>query len=614
MISRSRICTWLCGGAAFAIFFALLLSPKPWLLEVGAGSLREPIDFLRYYGWWTGLFNACLFAVLAFTARWWTVDSVPVRGWWPAPPIPRWFIPCVALAMVANGFFSAQRLGFSLWDDEANSVRRVISGKMVITKEGQLKVRNASWEQTFWNYERPTNHHLQSILSKASLEVWRAFARPKGLPFSETAMRMPSFLAGLLAIAVMAFGLWRMGFPRAGIAAALILGLHPWFIRYASELRGYALALLFAGMGLLFLLMALESGRWRWWGGMSLSWLAMMYAYPGTFFFVVVLSAAAFAAILIRNPAATRASQLGRWLVCSLLAGMVLLQLMVPCVPQVGKIMNERLLGQLTPRWHRNLLAHFLTGTPWNNSDIASAGYPELQWAAEVSQPLFSILLAVVVLATFAGLARVTFRRPAGWIAAALWTIPAFALYLTARVKGQYLYEWYLIFALPGAVACFALGIDLVIGPFKKHWRFAPTVGLSIFVLVFAILTQPARHRLVTVPLQSMRETVAIARPLDDLMDPAQNTVLTAQVGVRVENYDPRIRSVITLEDLLALLAMARESNLPLYLITSNPWAVAAQSPELLAALRDPEIFEEVASFQGFDPTLTMSVFRMRTP
>ena len=62
---------------------------------------------------------------------------------------------------------------------------------------------------------------------------------------------------------------------------------------------------------------------------------------------------------------------------------MIYLQLMLPCVPQlINYFETERALGELGLRWHKNMGAHLLAGIPWNNSDIRSAGYQELQWAA----------------------------------------------------------------------------------------------------------------------------------------------------------------------------------------------------------------------------------------
>jgi len=77
---------------------------------------------------------------------------------------------------------------------------------------------------TIFHYRVP-NHVLQSILSRASNEIWRFVARPKGLPFSETAVRLPGFFAGLAAVGALAVLLARLGFPVAGMLAGMLLAL-----------------------------------------------------------------------------------------------------------------------------------------------------------------------------------------------------------------------------------------------------------------------------------------------------------------------------------------------------------------------------------------------------
>ena len=118
--------------------------------------------------------------------------------------------------------------------------------------------------------------------------------------------------------------------------AAFLLSAHPWHVRYAVELRGYIFTLLFGPLMIYCLIQAIDSGRWRWWMGFAASEFALLYAYPGCLYMVVIANACGAVALLLRHSTWNARSQhLPRLLVASTVAGMVYLQLMLPCVPQL---------------------------------------------------------------------------------------------------------------------------------------------------------------------------------------------------------------------------------------------------------------------------------------
>jgi hypothetical protein len=49
------------------------------------------------------------------------------------------------------------------------------------------------------------------------------------------------------------------------VLSAWLLAVHPWFLRYASEARGYSVLLLMVPVILLVWLRATRENRWRWW-------------------------------------------------------------------------------------------------------------------------------------------------------------------------------------------------------------------------------------------------------------------------------------------------------------------------------------------------------------
>lgn len=614
-IPRLSPATWisvLCGVSAMVVVILLLTAKKPW-------TVGEPTKIKHYvaiYEWWAGLLNAGLLTGLAVTARWWFRSGPPPdAAWMPKPSTPRWFWPLVIVAMGITLFCGLQRISRSVWDDEENSLRRVILGEYRLNDAGRPVLKEADWEDAFWNYRLPTNHHLQTIISKASLSVWRAITKPQGLQFSEPVLRWPLLLAAVSSIATLALLLKRLDFARAGVLAAFFLALHPWHIRYAVELRGYIFTLLFGPLMVYCLLNALSGGRWRWWLGFAASQFCLLYAYPGTLYMLIAANVCGLAVLGFRKSNVDRALQLPRLFVASVLAGMVWIQLMAPNIPQLAEYLKSaRAGGSLNARWHMNAASHFLSGIPWNNSDNAADGYPELLWITG-DRPWFTVgLITLGALVFLLGSLRLAAKRPAGWLVAVTLLVPALAVYGMARKNNNYLYEWYLIFALPGLCACAALAIEWPWQALQRTpWgRLVAPALLGAAVVTFAVFTQPARHWFLTHPLQPIKDAVLAVRPSLDPHDPRQEGIITTSLGVHLESYDPNVVEIGDLANLKRLAQNADATQKPFFVVTGNDLAVAQDYPDLRKLFQNPQYFELVAKLPGFDPTLTQSVWKYR--
>lgn len=617
MLRRISAINWvriICAVVFVLIAIGLIDEKKPWKVLAEIGEPKRVRDFVAIYLWWAAAANALLILLLGATAQWWLTFTPPSSAnWLPKPSSPRWFWPLVLCAMALTAFWGIQRANHSVWDDEETSLRRVIIGTYRDNEAGKPVLKPVPWRDTFWDYKMPTNHHLQTILSRLSLDTWRAVAKPRGLQFSEPVLRIPVILAGILSIGAIALLVRRIGYPRAAVAAAFLLALHPWHVRYAAEMRGYSLVMLFVPLMILCALEAINTGRWRWWLGFAFCEFCVLYAYPGCLYLLAITNLAAAITLLLRNAAWERLRQLLRLEVSSGLAGMAYLQLMLPCVPQaLLYFAGERSQGQLGERWHRNALSHFLTGTPWNNSDLRSAGYPELKWIAADHPVLFPILAGCILALLALGIFRLARTRPVGWMLLAIFLIPAPLVYAGAIRGGHYLYEWYLIFALPGLAALVALGIDSLAAPTQKISRFAPAAVIVFFVSVFAISTQPQRSFFINNPLQHLREVVLAARPTLDPNDPRQAGIMTATVTGAPLAYDPYIEDVRNAETLTFLLKTADETNRPFFFLYGNGWAAAYGYPELHKMIEDDTLFEKTAELPGYDPTLTEYVRKYR--
>ena len=605
----------LCALGAAGIGLFLLTAQKPWDVDLEAGKPLKIHQFVAIYAWWAAAINLALLVLLGLGARWWLRPArQPDTPWLPDQATPRWFWPLVLAAMALTAYWGIQRLPQSLWDDEDSSLHRAVLGQYRRDPNGQLTLKETTWKVALWNYWKPANHQLQTILSKACLQAWRAITQPVGLQFSEPAVRFPCLVAGIFSIASLALLLKRLGFARGGVIAAFLLSIHPWHVRYAIELRGYIFTLLFGPLMLYCLIQAIDSGRWRWWTGFAASEFALLYAYPGCFYMVVIANLCGAAALLVRHATAEeRARHLPRLLVASIVAGMVYLQLMLPCVPQlIDYFKTERALGELSRRWHRNMGAHLLAGIPWNNSDIPSAGYQELQWAAEAHPTVFLFLRAAAIVLLVIGAFRLGLSRPAGWIVLAVLLLPGPFVYLVSRARNHYLYEWYLFFALSGFVGFAALGMDGVAALAGRLHRFAAPLIAGLAVLIFFVVTQPQRRWLVTHSLQPMRESVLLTRPVLDPYDPRQKSIVTLSITGVPWSYDPNIVVISSVDQLVQNLHEADRRGKTLYVNFANAWTAAASAPQLYAMIEDDRLFEKTAMLQGFDPTLTTFVRRYK--
>jgi hypothetical protein len=512
--------------------------------------------------------------------------------------------------MAVTASWGFQRLPQSLWDDEDSSLHRAILGQYRRDKNGEPVLRETTWETALWNYWKPANHQLETVLSKACLQGWRAITRPTGLQFSEAVLRLPCLVSGILSVAALALLLKRLGFERAGVIAGFILSMHPWHVRYATELRGYIFTLLFGPLLIYFLIQAVDSGRWRWWICFAASELALLYAYPGCLYMAAIANLCGIVALLLRHQTGeARLQHLLRLLVASGVAGMIYLQLMLPCVPQLmNYFKTERALGEVGLRWHRNVAAHFLAGIPWNNSDDPTAGYQELQWTAQTHPVIFSLLRLAALGCLLAGVLRMARSQPAGWIVLAAWLLPGPLVYLVSRSKGYYLYEWYLFFSLSGVVGFAALGLDWAIAPARRVSRLAPAGLAALVIAVFFVATEPQRKWLVAHSLQPMREAVLVTRPTLDPFDPRQKAVVTLSATGVPWSYDPNIFVISSVEQLVQHLQGVDRDGRTLYVNFANAWSLAAATPKLFAMIEDGRLFEKTAEIQGFDPTLTTFV------
>ena len=401
------------------------------------------VDYVRIYSWWAGAANVVLITALAATAQWWMRPSSGGLFDLARPRIPRWFLPLTILAMVLCAGFGAQRLRQSFWDDEVYAMRRAIHGQWRRNDDGSVKFRPVSWQETFWFFEKP-QHQLHSILTRLVLDAWRTITKPSGLGFREDVARIPSYVAGILSVGAIAFLLWRLGFPSAGVLAAFLCVIHPWHIRYASEMRAYSFMFLLVPLAYLFLIEALHTGRWAWWGAFAASLFALMYSNALHLYPAAGAGLCGLAAIITRWRTPAARMQLARFAVVMLAAAMVFLQLMLPCVPQFAEYLRTSAVrGSLDGRWLSSYLGLLFAGVPWSSTGRQVSPYMEL-YPQSLSYPVaFQALVIATLIILALGTRRLIVSGPVHRLVAVALLITAPLAYGVSWALGNYLFEWY---------------------------------------------------------------------------------------------------------------------------------------------------------------------------
>jgi hypothetical protein len=589
----------------------LLIARKPWQWDLPRNMRLA--DYVRVYSWWAGAVNCLLIALLAAGARWW---MQPAKGGLfnlPRPSMPRWFLLLTVVAMLLCAWFGVHRLRHSFWDDEVYAMRRAIHGQWKRNDDGSIRFRPVTWQETIWFFEKP-QHQLHSIVTRIVLDTWRTIAKPEGLKFREDVARIPSYLAGILSVGAVALLLWRMGLPAAGVIAAFLLVVHPWHIRYASEMRAYSFMLFVMPLCYVFLIEALDTGSWRWWSAFGAALLTLMYSnalhiYPAAGAGLCGLTGIA---MRWRDPEAR--IQLGRFILVILLAGMVFLQLMLPCVPQfVDYLKTSAVRGSLDLRWLSSYLGLLFAGAPWSSTGRSVSPYMEL-YPQAVNHPLFFAALVGALLAFLAiGTRRLLVRGPVHALVTLALLLPAPIAYAISKACGNYLFEWYLLFFLPGVVVAIAAGLDrLRIALSRKLGVPAAILLVAGFFGGYFMFTTPQRTWLLNRPIQQIRESAEATRPVLNPFAKENEHILTASFIGPPDPYDANIILFRSVHELSELMTRADAQGKVLFVNFGFLTTAQIRFRSILNVLSDSSLFEKTADLQGFDPVNDRYVYRYK--
>lgn len=588
-----------CVGGLLSLVLWLVVSHRHDWLEAAAKVLakgRTPRVEVVALGWvWKALaVNAALLLGLLATVRWWAVPRAKdPTATAPASRCPlmgtkTWVLVLLVLGVAVG--LRGPRMTLSLYNDEAHNYARLWSG-LWETKEGAVSLDAPRWGETlFWN-NAGNNSQLFSLTARSCLELAeKAGWRVKG-EVTEWAARLPSLVAGLLTLGVMgALGRRRWG-NQGMLLVMLALALHPWHVRYSTEARGYSFMLLGISLMLLYADRALESGRWRHWAGYGSGLLLCAVSFLGSIYFL-----ACFLAGLLWHQAAEArrtgdGSLLARPLVVSLVAAMAGLVLLWPMIPPLLRVLEEHgsIQGQMGLRWWRDVGGYLIAGTRWvdevpqNPVNQALARWVGGGWW----------LALVVWLGLMAGGLRQLWKA-GGVVRVMAWAAPASVLLAWALMsrKGAYLNHWYVLHGV--------LWVALVLGAGAA--RLVELRRVIGSVLVLAGLLIPGRVAAALRNLPKQHERTPVIDALGAVFPGIGKTDPRPLLGAFWCNSNLYYPEVVVLRDLAGLeqlIQKARQEARPLYVCFSHRGSALHYNKDLLSAVEDAAVFEQVAVYHG---------------
>jgi 4-amino-4-deoxy-L-arabinose transferase-like glycosyltransferase len=484
--------------------------------------------------YWAAVINLVIAGLLLFTRRWWCgkdVEPLPDRT--VGSGAGRFWIWVFLAVLIAAGL-RWNRMDLSLYNDEAYNFQQYIHGKDKADPQGKVTFRRAGWEETTWE-NKANNGVLYSVVARLFDEAWRPGDGSADGLVNERALRYPSLIAGLLSIVAIAL-LGRVLFsPAVGLAAAFVLTVHPWHLRYSTEARSYAMVILLVTLGMLCLVIALRNNRWRWWLGFAVCQFLYMYAFSGALYFALGTNLAALCAIMARGRSWQRAA-IGRLVVASILSAMVYLQLMMPCLPQMAFVIADldSLRGNLSLAKVVDIGSFLTFGMPAFDYNPVNSHNPALEkfWLAGWWM-LVPALLAAAILVFFGGL---VFRRAGIPRTLLLGNFLALTLMLLVSVLADTaMHFWYVIFLLPLAVIFAAAGWTVLWK--SRRLRF---LAYALPVFFALIIWMPLRdYRAYS--KQSLSDAVAFAR---------QGGAVVAEFWSDAGVYDRDMHRVRNVDDL----------------------------------------------------------------
>lgn len=557
-------------------------------------------------GVWVGcVFGGMASILLLGLARFWMPGAAlqPSKDFF-IPTVPgKWVWLFVLLAVVAGMWIRAPRLDHSLWNDEEYSVRRFSHGDWVEGKPGEWKFKPVSWNDTLFECRNGNNHHLNSLLTRWSQDGWRFASGQPRTAFSETAARMPAFIAGALTL-VLIFGLGlETGRAWVGVAAAWLLALHPWHVRYAAEERGYSLMLMFLCLCLLGLIRALRTDRPGDWSWFALGAAGCLLNFTGALYVIALVNLAAAVELILRQ----EPRRLATLAAFNLLAAIPVAIWIFPSVPQIMNVLlhdPSRYRPGVGWHWARDLFTHLIGGVHYSLPE------PEVHlgttWLAQRAGSWFYTLYVAWFFAGMFVLGAVLalFTNAATRIAVIAPLLAGMLIVVQNALSNGALLIWYLLYLLVPLV----LAVPLVVGRLLSFRPALLAPALALVVAGYALATADKRDRIVRFDRQPMRQAIAGIRD----NHPGSLTAVFGVSDRQTQSYDPRVRILKDATDLDRAVEDAGRMNIPLFVYFCGRTESGRRAPELMERVLDESSFQLVRTIPGLEAMFSYELWRLK--
>lgn len=616
---------WVFAIIAVAALVFLIAGESPWergILDKLANHEELTINDTISAGLWLGaLINLAIALILLILFRRWARplpkkpagdrdESVAA----PRDATARWFWIAILLAVAAAAILRAPRLTHSFWNDEEQGFRKFTWGEYEPPKKAKagadpdaLAFDPAGWDRALFYSVNGNNHVVHTIAAKLCHSLWKAVVRPDPETFREWVIRLEPFASGLLSIILLAAWLRRSGFPVAGVAAAWVLALHPWAMRYAAEARGYSAMLLFILLTLWCAEEAVRTGRWKWWLGFGLGQCAYLLCFAGAVYLAVAMNA------ILLGWLACRRDQTGlwRWFVACTLGAMIFLQMMTATVLRIWNWIQAPHVEPfpMDGGFARDFWAHLCLGIPWSSPGPGTHLGADITTLA-TSNPLWSpafFIIFPILLGTGFVIAFIR-SRDARLLLATL-ALTAALIIGHNSVADLAFYGWYAQYFMLGLAV--ALGFAAEMGK-RNSVRIAAAAGiLGLYAWLGARPLDTIRSH----DRHPMRQAVAAARGESPAIDSRHAAVLTATTGSganQIRTYDPRAIWIKTAADLEATIQSAHASAKPLIIYACGPARLRQDHPDLAAVLDDPNRFEPGEYLPGQEAFWSFQLYRLK--
>ncbi len=630
-----QILKWLKDGGlgrqvGMGILFLTVLGLWIFVLDVG-GDWRNAVPerladgksvnvrhMVKTYCYWGALAAGVLGLILLASAGWWMKTGREEKLRLVKISAKTFWIPLLVI-VVGAGWLRYDRLDLSVDADEVYVLRRYMQGGWEMDEQKRPQFEQVEWMETVFGNRSASNHFMFTVPSRALLALGGYGEDGK---FSETLYRLPAYLAGLGSIVLAAIFLWVMGYPRAGLIAALLLAFHPWHIRYSTEGVGYIFPGVFGVGAMILLVLAWRTGRWRYWLGYGFANFGLMWSVVGAGWLLLTVNILIALALVVRRNVDDGVDNRGRRWLASLGFGLMpTFVLLAPAIPQIQRyLIADRIPLPMGKEWFLKVLGYLNYGVAWRGVEFDSPLIRTVELMAQ-SNILVLILGAVILpLCFLGGLGRVLKNgNYIGKLVMVGAVVSILLLWVVANSRESYLLMRYVSFFLPWYILLIAVGVDWV-GDIVRRVSPLPASAMGVGIILVFLYAWVVTPQIAIIQKHSKENLKNVSLAIHGDKDPFEipaNEVRRLNFWSSISRYDPWSRNTPVPEEIRKEIAEARALGIPLYMTFGHrDRAVNGGEDfvrEAVFLVEDDAVFELVETFYGLDEDqFTHYLYRLR--